>query len=87
MYMMEYINVEPCDLIQIISKIKINVIYLELNVKATIQCKCYDDNNNLLNSYIFQLEDNEYQTWQTDEWLINYVCEKYGFVIKNNISV
>lgn len=85
--MESYINVEHCDLIQVISKIKINVLYLELNVRATIQCKCYDDNNNLLNCYVFQLEDDEYQMWNTDSWLINYVCEKYGFVIKNNINV
>ena len=55
------INIEPCDLIQIISKIKINVLHLELNTSATIQCLCYDFENKFLNSYIFTLEGDEYQ--------------------------
>ncbi len=79
---MEYINVEACDLIQVIQKIKINVLYLELNVKATIQCMCFDCENRLLNNYVFELDGEDYRLWTSDPWLINYVCEKYGFVIR-----
>jgi len=83
--MESYINVEPCDLIQVITKIKIHVIHLELNVSATIQVNCFDEVNRLLNNYVFELRQPEYSDWVNDYWLINYVCEKYGFQIKNNI--
>ena len=87
MYRMEpYINVEPCDLIQVITKIKIKVLSLELNQFATIQVMCYDDLNNFLHCYVFELRD-EYQYWNDDGWLINYVMNKYGFIIKNNIAI
>ena len=76
------INVEPCDLIQIISKIKINVLHLELNTSATIQCMCYDFENKFLNSYIFTLEGDEYQMWGQDNYLIELICQKYGFILR-----
>lgn len=81
---MDFINVEPCDLIQIITKIQINIIYLKLNESATIQVNCLDDSNKLLNTYIFELIQPEYTEWTNDEWLINYICEKYGFIINLN---
>jgi hypothetical protein len=82
---MEYINVEPCELMQFISKIKIDVIYLKLNITATIQTSCYDDYDKLLITYIFELDGNEYQMWNTDQWLIDYVLDKYGFSKKQII--
>lgn len=77
------INIEACDLIQVITKIKIKVINLELNNLATIEVKCLSDENKLLNTYFFELKQPDYSEWVNDYWLINYVCEKYGFVIKN----
>jgi hypothetical protein len=82
---MEYINVEPCELMQFISKIKIDVIYIKLNITATIQTSCYDDYDKLLITYIFELDGNEYQMWNTDQWLIDYVLDKYGFSKKQII--
>lgn len=79
---MEFIDVEQCELMQYISKIKINVLHVELNVKATIQTLCYDEYSNLLISYVFELKDEEYQSWQQDSYLTNYVLEKYGFIEK-----
>jgi len=76
---MEYINVESCELMQYISKIKIDVIYIELNVKAIVQTSCYDDYNKLLVMYTFELLDDEYQSWTNDKWLVDYVLDKYGF--------
>ena len=83
--MENYICIESCDLIQIISKIKIKVINLVLNESAMIKVESFDDENKLLNTYYFELNGNDYQMWNTDSWLVDYVCEKYGFVIKNNI--
>ena len=74
--MENYIHIESCDLIQIISKIKIKVMNLVLN-------ESFDDENKLLNTYYFELNGNDYQMWTNDNFIINYVCDKYGFVIKN----
>ena len=76
---MEFINVEPCDLIQIISKIKINVVYLELNVKATVQTSCYDEAGRFLTNYMCELVGEDYNNWKEDSYLENYILEKYGF--------
>ena len=82
-----YINVEPCDLIQIISKIKITVLNINLNESAVIQCECFSDDNKFLVSYIYELRQPEYSEWYNDYWLINYTMEKYGFTMKNNVSI
>ena len=84
MYTMEnYIHIESCDLIQIISKIKIKVINLILNESAMIKVESFDDENKLLNTYYFELNEKNYQMWNNDNWLIDYVCEKYGFVLSS----
>ena len=49
------IQVEKCDLIQVISKIKIHILNLILNDRATIQVSCYDDDEQMLNGYVFEL--------------------------------
>lgn len=77
------IEIENCDLIQVITKITIHVLNIVLNDRATIQVLCYDDGGKVLNSYIFELIE-EYHLWRDDNFLIQYVCEKYGFVLKNN---
>jgi len=83
MYTMEnYIHIESCDLIQIISKIKIKVINLVLNESAMIEVKSFNDENKLLNTYYFELNGYDYQMWTSDNFIIDYVCNKYGFVIK-----
>ena len=84
--MENYIHIESCDLIQIISKIKIKVMNLVLNESAMIKVESFDDENTLLNTHYFELNEKNYQMWNTDSWLIDYVCHKYGFVIKNNLS-
>lgn len=81
--MESYINIEACDLIQVITKIKIRVINLNLNSSATIEVKCFNDGDKLLNTYFFELKQPDYSEWINDSWLIDYVCNKYGFVIKN----
>jgi hypothetical protein len=84
--MENYIHIESCDLIQIISKIKIKVMNLVLNESAMIKVESFDDENTLLNTHYFELNEKNYHMWNTDSWLIDYVCHKYGFVIKNNLS-
>ena len=80
--MENYIHIESCDLIQIISKIKIKVMNLILNESAMIKVESFDDENKLLNTYYFELNEKNYHMWNTDSWLIDYVCNKYGFVAR-----
>jgi hypothetical protein len=81
--MENYIHIESCDLIQIISKIKIKVMNLILNESAMIKVESFDDENKLLNTYYFELNEKNYQMWNNDNWLIDYVCDKYGFVLSS----
>ena len=80
--MENYIDVEPSNLVQVISKIKINVLHLHLNVMATIQVVAYSADNQQLASYCFELVSPEYDDWHDDDWLVDYVCQKYGFQIQ-----
>ncbi len=81
---MNYISIEPANLIQVISKITINILHIELNLNATVQVMAYSETNELLKSFVFELVLPEYESWTNDEWLINYVCQKYDFILKNN---
>jgi hypothetical protein len=58
--MENYIHIESCDLIQIISKIKIKVMNLVLNESAMIKVESFDDENKLLNTYYFELNGRDY---------------------------
>jgi len=80
------IQVEKCDLIQVISKIKIHILNLILNDRATIQVLCYDDDEKMLNGYVFELVGEQYKMWHDDNYIYQFVCKKYGFVLKNNLS-
>ena len=82
--MTTYFDVEPANLVQIISKIKINILYIEINKQATIQVLAFSTDNQLLTTYTFELVLPDYDEWHDDDWLIDYVCQKYGFVLKNN---
>ncbi len=80
--MENYIDIQSYDLIQIISKIKIKVMNLILNKSATIKVEYFDDDNKLLNTYYFELVGHEYQMWRDDNYLIQYVCEKYNLILR-----
>ncbi len=77
-----FLQIEPAQLIQIISKIQINILHLDLNLSATIQVLAYSEDNKLLTSYVFELNMPEYeQIWRFDDDLVDYVCQKYGFIL------
>jgi len=81
--MKSYVEIEPADLVQFITRISINVLNINLNESATIQVLCYSESNEILMTYCFELVD-EYFLWTTDEWLYEYCLNKYGFVKKQN---
>ena len=49
--------------------------------------KCsFDDDEKMLNGYVFELVGEQYKMWRDDNYIYQFVCEKYGFVLKNNLS-
>lgn len=80
--MTTYFDVEPANLVQIIAKIKINILYIEINKQATIQVLAFSTDDQLLTTYTFELVLPDYDEWHDDDWLIEYVCQKYGFVLR-----
>ncbi len=83
-----YLQIEPAQIVQIISKIQINVLHMDLNSSATIQVLAFSEDNQLLTSYVFQLNMPQYeQIWRFDDDLVDYVCQKYGFTLANPNSI
>lgn len=81
---MNYISIEPVEITKTIASIKIDVPYIILNTKCYVKVLCFDELNKLINTYEFELEKPDYNTWLDDDDLIDYVCQKYGFILKNN---
>jgi hypothetical protein len=76
---MNYINIEPKDIIITATKIKIDVISLELNVSAIIRITLYDNNTKIVQTNMLILNGEDYQAWQTDDDLLSIICDKYNY--------
>jgi hypothetical protein len=76
---MNYINIEPKDIIITATKIKIDVISLELNVSAIIRITLYDSNTKIVQTNMLILNGEDYQAWQTDDDLLSIICDKYNY--------
>ena len=76
------IKIVSCQITKTITSFKIDILYIILNTLAKIRVQCFDENNILLVSYEFELKGDDYQLWKDDKDLIDYVCEKYNFVLK-----
>lgn len=81
--MTEYINIQQATITKEITKIKIDIPFIILREKCFVRVLCYNNDNELIHKYEFELMGNDYLQWQTDEWLINYVCQKYFFNVNN----
>ena len=80
--MNQYINIQPKTFCLEGTKITIGVLSLQLNLYAIIKVELYDDTNKILDTVQFVLSGDEYQQWQDDSYLVQYVCNKYGYLIK-----
>ena len=76
---MNFINIEPKDIIITATKIKIDVISLELNVSAIIRITLYDHNTKIVQTNMLILNGEDYQAWQTDDDLLSIICDKYNY--------
>ncbi len=82
--MTEYIEIDPTNITKEIVKFKIDVPLIMLNIRCLVKVLCYDSNDKLIHTYEFMLEKPDYDLWLRDEDLINYVCQKYGFIHVNS---
>ena len=79
--MTSYINIQPKDITQTVSKILIKVSNLELNSYAIIKVQTYDSSEKMITSESFVMSGVDYDNWTTDNYLIDYVCNKYDYAL------
>lgn len=79
------INVDPKEYTttKTIKSFEIRILNISLNQSATINVLFYGDGGEYVKNETFSLVNPDYQLWTSDEWLINYVADKYGLTIVN----
>jgi hypothetical protein len=80
--MNNYINIVPKVIEKLVHKIAIKILHLELNKNAIIKVESFSENNELLDTNNIFLDGADYQNWNNDDFLIQYVCNKYGFTLQ-----
>ena len=75
--MNNFINIVPKVIEKLVHKIAIKVLYLKLNKNAIIKVESFSQNNEILDTNQFILDGEDYQNWNNDDFLIQYVCNKY----------
>jgi hypothetical protein len=76
---MNYINIEPKEITISATKMKIDVVSLELRNYAIIRVSLVDDNCIKVQTNEFILIGEDYQAWQNDDDLVNIICDKYNY--------
>jgi hypothetical protein len=74
----QYINIEQKEICLSATKISIDVLLIELNIRAIIRVRFYSSDSKLLDTDEFVLDGDEYADWNNDDYLIDYVCDKYN---------
>jgi hypothetical protein len=79
------IPIEKKEFIQVLEAtgFKIEVTNMELNKSVTILISFYSEYG-LIKTDTCIITQPEYDEWTTDEWLITYVVNKYGLVLKSS---
>jgi hypothetical protein len=76
--MNQYINIEQKEICLSATKISIDVLLIELNIRAIIRVRFYSSDSKLLDTDEFVLDGDKYADWNNDDYLIDYVCDKYN---------
>lgn len=79
--MASYISIQPKDITQTVNKILIKVIHIELNSYAIIKVQTYDSDEKMITCEQLILSGQDYDNWTTDDYLIQYVCNKYNYTL------
>jgi len=80
---MNFINIQPKQINLLAHKISVKVLHLELNNNAIIKVESFSESNELLQTKQFILDGPDYQNWYNDDFLIQYVCNKYGYILQS----
>jgi len=65
-----------------VSDIRVGLSNLELFVKAEFDVRLLKTDGSYYKSFNFILEGDDYNNWgNSDDYVINKICEVYGFVI------
>ena len=80
---MNFINIQPKQINLLAHKISLKVLHLELNSNAIIKVESFSESNELLQTKQFILDGPDYQNWYNDDFLIKYVCNKYGYILQS----
>jgi hypothetical protein len=73
------VDIEPFQLTFDVAKIKVDVLTLVLNERAVIRVMMMNADGAMIKSDTFELIKPDYSLWLSDDNLIDYVCDKYGF--------
>ena len=80
--MNSFINIQPKTVSVDGDKIKITILHVELNKRALIKVELFNsEDDKIIDTNHILLENEEYLLWQHDDYLLNYVCEKYGYIL------
>lgn len=78
-----FFNIEPKIISMVGVKILITIMSMELNKYAIVKVELFSQDRIIETNHIF-LEDEEYTLWQDDSYLINYVCQRFGYTLLQN---
>lgn len=68
-----------------IDSFRIEVINLVLKSSVTINAVCFNSDNILVKTQIFNIVGEEYESWGNDDnYLVNLVAQKLGLTLENN---
>ena len=76
-----YLQIQPKNIIEIADKISIRVSDIQINKYAIISVETFNVDSKLINRKEFILDGINYQNWTNDDYLIQYVCNEFGFTL------
>ncbi len=79
---MQLIPIQPKEVLLEAHKISINVLHIQLNTLAIIKVQLYSQEGKLIDVNEFVLEGEDYQNWHNDDYLIQYICNKYEYTLQ-----
>ena len=76
-----FLQIEPKNITAIADKISIRVSDIQINKYAIISVEIFNVDSKLINRKEFILDGINYQNWTNDDYLIQYVCNEFGFTL------
>ena len=76
-----YLQIQPKNIIEIADKISIRVSDIQINKYAIISVETLNVDSKLINRKEFILDGINYHNWINDDYLIQYVCNEFGFTL------